>query len=183
MDNYSKIFKRKNLIGKGAFTQAYKYKNRVYIKSVDNAKECIALFCRGYGYLPAITRLEYLDDGSAVYSMPFYHKLTKQHKEAWKQYKTLQHFFSQCYYDTEKILLNVDKLKVSTGLKNSLVILIEMMCNYNHYENLKFELPIHNLAVTKSGRLILLDIIFDVELLRTTKRCKNKFLWSELKCY
>lgn len=168
--DYSKIFKRKNLIGKGAFTKAYKYKGRVFIKSVDNAKECIALFCKGYRYLPTITRLDYLDDGSAIYSMPFYHKLTKQHKEAWKQYKILQHFFSQCYYDTEKILLNADKLKTSAGLKNSLIRLIEMMINYNHYENIKLELPKHNLAVTKSGRLILLDIIFDVELLNKTRK-------------
>lgn len=171
--DYSKIFKRKNLIGKGVFTKAYKYKGRVYIKSVDTAKECIALFCKGYRYLPAITRLDYLEDGSAVYSMPFYHKLTKQHKEAWKQYKLLQHFFDEYNYNTEKILDNIDKLRVSAGLKNSLIRLIEMMTNYNHYENLKFELPKHNLAVTKSGRLILLDIIFDVELLRITKRRKN----------
>ena len=168
--DYSKIFKSKNLIGKGVFTKAYKYKGRVYIKSVDTAKECIALFCRGYGYLPAITRLDYLDDGSDVYSMPFYYKLSKRHKEAWKQYKLLQHFFDEYGYDTEKILLNADKLKTSAGLKNSLIRLIEMMINYNHYENIKLELPKHNLAVTKSGRLILLDIIFDVELLNKTRK-------------
>ena len=168
--NYQSVFKAKNRIGKGAFTQAYKYKGRVYIKSVDSVKECIALFCKGHRYLPAITRLDYLDDGSAVYSMPFYHKLTKQHKEAWKQYKTLCYFFSEYNYDTEKILDNIDKLRVSAGLKNSLIRLIEMMINYNHYENIKLELPKHNLAVTKSGRLILLDIIFDVELLRTTRK-------------
>lgn len=167
--DYSKIFKRKNLIGKGAFTKAYKYKNRVYAKSVDKAKECIALFCKGHRYLPAITRLDYLDDGSAVYSMPFYHKLTKQHKEAWKQYKLLQHFFNEYRYETEKILDNIDKLRVSAGLKNSLVRLIEMMTSYNHYDNLKLELPKNNLAVTRSGRLILLDIIFDVELLNRRK--------------
>lgn len=171
--DYSKIFKSKNLIGKGAFTKAYKYKGRVYIKSVDNAKECISLFCRGHRYLPAITRLDYLDDGSAIYSMPFYYKLTKQHKEAWKQYQLLKQFFLQYNYDTEKILSDIDQLKVSTGLKNSLVRLIEMMANYNHYENLKLELPMHNLAVTKSGRLILLDIIFDVKLLIETKRGKS----------
>lgn len=171
--DYSKIFKSKNLIGKGAFTQAYKYKNRVYIKSVDTAKECLALFCKGHRYLPAITRLDYLDDGSAVYSMPFYNKLTKQHKEAWKQYKILQHFFGEYRYKFHRILLNVDKLKVSAGLKTSLIRLIEMMANYNHYENLRLELPKHNLAVTKSGRLILLDIIFDVELLRTTRKGVN----------
>ena len=171
--DYSKIFKYKNLIGKGAFTKAYKYKGRVYIKSMDNAKECIALFCKGYRYLPTITRLDYLDDGSAVYSMPFYNKLTKQHKGAWKQYKTLLHFFDEYGYDTEKILLNIDQLKVSTGLKNSLIRLIEMMSNYNNYENLKFELPKNNLAVTKYGRLILLDIIFDVELLRITRKGKS----------
>lgn len=170
---YSKIFKRKNLIGKGAFTKAYKYKGRVYVKSVDNAKECIALFCRGYRYLPAITRLDYLDDGSAVYSMPFYYKLTKRHKTAWEQYKNLWHFFDAYNYNTEKILDNIDKLRVSAGLKNSLVRLIEMMANYNHYEYIKLELPIHNLAVTNSGRLILLDIIFDVELLRTTRKGVN----------
>ncbi|MCB0743273.1 MAG: hypothetical protein KDC67_05170 [Ignavibacteriae bacterium] len=168
--NYQSVFKARNRIGKGTFTQAYKYKGSVYIKSVDTAKECIALFCRGYRYLPAITRLEYLDDGSAVYSMPFYNKLTKHHKEAWKQYKILQHFFNHYNYDTEKILLNVDKLKVSTGLKNSLIRLIEMMANYNHYEYIKLELPRNNLGVTKSGRLILLDIIFDVELLRITRK-------------
>ena len=167
--DYSKIFKSKNLIGKGVFTKAYKYKGRVYIKSVDTAKECIALFCRGYGYLPAITRLDYLDDGSDVYSMPFYYKLTKRHKTAWEQYKNLWNFFDEYWYDTEKILLNIDQLKVSTGLKNSLIRLIEMMANYNHYENLKLELPRNNLAVTKSGRLILLDIIFDVELLKRRK--------------
>lgn len=172
--DYSKIFKHKNLIGKGAFTKAYKYKGRVYIKSVDTAKECIALFCKGHRYLPAITRLNYLDDGSAVYSMPFYNKLTKRHKTAWQQYKILQHFFSDYNYDTEQILTNIDKLKASTGLKTSLIRLIEMMASYNNYENLKFELPKYNLAVTKSGRLILLDIIFDVELLRTTKAEKSK---------
>lgn len=171
--DYSKIFKRKNFIGKGAFTKAYKYKGRVYIRSVDTAKECIALFCRGHRYLPAITRIDYLDDGSAIYSMPLYHKLTKRHKEAWKQYKILQHFFYRYNYDTEKILLNVDQLKVPAGLKNNLVRLIEMMAGYNDYEYIKLELPRYNLGVTKSGRLILLDIIFDVELLRTIKRRKN----------
>lgn len=171
--DYSKIFKSKNLIGKGAFTKAYKYKNRVYIKSVDNAKECIAFFCRGYRYLPAITRLNYLEDGSAVYSMPFYYKLTKQHREAWEQYQLLKQFFNQHSYDTEKILLNVNQLKTPAGLKNSLVMLIEMMTNYNHYENLRLELPKHNLAVTKSGRLILLDIIFDVKLLISMTRRKK----------
>lgn len=165
--DYSKIFKSKNLIGKGAFTKAYKYKGRVYIKSVDTVKECIALFCRGYGYLPAITRLDYLDDGSAIYSMPFYNKLTKKHREAWEQYQLLKQFFNQHSYDTEKILLNIDQLKVSTGLKNSLIRLIEMMASYNNYEYIKLELPRYNLGVTKSGRLILLDIIFDLELLRT----------------
>ena len=117
--------------------------------------------------------LDYLDDGSDVYSMPFYYKLSKRHKEAWKQYKLLQHFFDEYGYDTEKILLNIDQLKVSTGLKNSLIRLIEMMSNYNNYENLKFELPKNNLAVTKYGRLILLDIIFDVELLRITRKGKS----------
>ena len=168
--DYQKIFKHKNLIGKGAFTKAYKYNGRVYIKSVDTAKECIALFCKGHRYLPAITILDYLDDGSAVYSMPFYNKLTKRHKAAWEQYKILQHFFSDYNYDTEKILLNVDKLKVSTGLKNGLIRLIETMTNYNHYDNLRLELPRYNLGVTKSGRLILLDIIFDVELLNKTRK-------------
>lgn len=168
--DYSKIFKSKNLIGKGVFTKAYKYKGRVYIKSVDTAKECLALFCKGHRYLPAITRLDCLDDGSAVYSMPFYNKLTKQHKGAWKQYKTLLHFFDEYGYDTEKILLNIDQLKVSTGLKNSLIRLIEMMSNYNNYENLKLELPRNNLGVTKFGRLILLDIIFDAELFNKTRR-------------
>lgn len=171
--NYLKIFKRKNLIGKGIFTKAYKYKGRVYIKSVDNAKECIALFCRGHRYLPAITRLDCLDDGSAIYSMPFYNKLTRQNKKAWEQYKTLCHFFSEYNYDTEKILLNVDKLKASTGLKNSLVRLIEMMSSYNNYENLRLELPRNNLAVTNSGRLILLDIIFDTEHLQFIKKRKK----------
>lgn len=173
--DYSKIFKHKNLIGKGVFTKAYKYKGRVYIKSVDNSKECIALFCRGHRYLPAITRLDYLDDGSAIYSMPFYNKLKKSNKKAWEQYKNLWNFFSEYNYDAERILSNIDQLKTSTGLKNSLIRLIEMMANYNHYENIKLELPRHNLAVTKSGRLILLDIIFDVELLRTTRRRKNRF--------
>ena len=171
--DYSKIFKRKNLIGKGAFTQAYKYKNRVYIKSVDNAKECVALFCRGHRYLPAITRLNYLEDGSSIYSMPFYNKLTKRNKKAWGQYQQLKEFFFEYRYDPQRILLNIDKLKASTGLKNSLIRLIEMMANYNHYEYIKLELPIHNLAVTKSGRLILLDIIFDVKLLIETKKGKS----------
>lgn len=167
--DYSKIFKSKNFIGKGAFTKAYKYKGRVYIKSVDTAKECVSLFCKGHMYLPAITRLDYLDDGSAIYSMPFYYKLKKSNKKAWEQYKTLSHFFSEYNYDTGKILLNVDQLKASTGLKTSLIRLIEMMTNYNHYDNLRLELPRYNLGVTKSGRLILLDIIFDIELLKRRK--------------
>lgn len=173
--DYSKIFKSKNFIDKGAFTKAYKYKGRVYIKSVDTAKECIALFCKGLRYLPSITRLDYLDDGSAVYSMPFYNKLTKRYKTAWEQYKNLWHFFDEYNYDTEKILLNIDQLKASTGLKTSLIRLIESMANYNSYENLKLELPKYNLSVTKSGRLILLDIIFDVELLSMTRRKKINF--------
>ena len=171
--DYQKIFKHKNLIGKGAFTKAYKYKGRVYIKSVDTVKECIALFCKGHRYLPAITRLDYLDDGSAIYSMPFYIRLTKRHKTAWEQYQQLKQFFSEYNYDTEQILTNIDQLKVSTGLKTSLIRLIEMMTNYNHYDNLRLELPRYNLGVTKSGRLILLDIIFDVGLLIETKKRKK----------
>jgi hypothetical protein len=157
--NYTTVINRRNRIGKGAFSTAYRKGNRVIIKSKDPAKECIALFCRNMRYLPAITRLDVLDDGTAIYVMPYYEKLSKQkHPKAWYQYKIIKNIFdSNNYSDT--ILQKIQGSRLTKGLKENITYLVNMMRNYTYLIGL--EISPRNVRVTKKGQLILLDIVFD----------------------
>ena len=72
----------RNLIGKGAFTKAYQVsETEVEIVTICPAKECYALFSQCNEFAPKIEKIDYLEDGFSVYSMPLYPKVTAPKKQ------------------------------------------------------------------------------------------------------
>ena len=165
-------------IGKGAFTTAYRKGNTVYAVSRDSSKECIALFCKGK-HIPKIERLKYNE--YSLYKMPFYKKCTKKDTpESWEQYKQIRKMLDKWSELTRMLalsgitkVLQQDVSKFNTFVHSHKTIklslrkaIVQMVENYfNYVDAVYLEISPRNIAVNSRGTLVLLDIMYDKELL------------------
>lgn len=164
------VLNKKNFLGKGLFSKAYRVGDEVIIVTLDPAKECLALFTVENIHLPELTTLEDIGEKRA-YKMLYYEALTAQHKEAWEQYKLLKKVIDtvrynhpgkyKCYEVYRELVNTCEGLKES--IKEAVNSLLDGMANYT--ENVFIEVSPRNLKVNENGELILLDIIGDTNLL------------------
>ena len=173
--------KNKPLIGKGLFSKVYGDLNSptVTIVTVDNAKECLALFCKKMKHLPDTKRI---DDG--VYIQPRYNRISSVADiKEWKALKKIHNEYNSFTYslDYAKSIRNYNTLidlieKYKDDLGNDLYeALLELISAYSNYEyNIGFEIARRNLALDNEGNLILLDVIFSPELLNKKRGKKTK---------
>lgn len=165
---YKEYLKGTTQIGKGAFTTAYRKGNKVYVVSTDQAKEAIALFCKG-SHIPKVERLEYGE--KSLYVMPLYRKVTKaQHPKAWADYRSIHNFLTSLgsgygFYITRADNMELFFTKLSEckairkPLRDQIAELIETMFNYT--DAVGIEISPRNIAVDGRGRLVLLDIVYN----------------------
>lgn len=166
---------KKNMIAKGTFTKAYKINEKeVIILTVDNTKECLALFCKGVN-IPKMERLEDIGDYQ-VYKMPLYKKLKSTDVLAWRDYQKLRKLFRgksygkwKCYYKTRDLLKDSN---LSSHLVESLESILDAMAMYT--DEMFFDVFQRNFGVDDNGNLILLDIACDVNKLTEVWEQKRK---------
>lgn len=162
-------------LGKGTFAQAYQADKDVYVLVKDCfMKESIALFADKIPHVPDIEHLGNLDSGVQVYKMPFYEKLRKTHAEAWSHYRAIMVVRDEMNRERprglqEDLRDTVERLKgrVPDALVRALETIIEASLNYGET---MLDLGPRNLAVDSDGRLILLDILFQPEVLKQKQR-------------
>ena len=153
------------LIGKGAFTKCYQLNSRqVLLKTIDPLKEAIALgFCGNSKLLPKLTRIETSKYASEYaefdYIAPLYAKLIAPSKQLIP--KHLAYYKTLCsieHIQGGRLDKAINDIK-DKYLRETMVSYFNGCANYG-YEHLTLEVTRRNLAVTPSGRLILLDIFF-----------------------
>lgn len=132
-------------------------------------------------HLPIVERFDDIDNSDAfnVYRERYYHKLTAKHREAWKAYKALRLIAEAAWSSNGRVrkLRNpsaaaaevraeiIERAEehedVPTELVEALRLLSDATENYGN--SWCFEFRPANLKVDDVGRLILLDVIYDVE--------------------
>ena len=197
-------------IGKGMFSKAYltiKGKPYVYVITQQNdagdySKEILSTLRSPY--LPSVTDVGCLDDGSCVYKMPYYRAplRKKNSTKAWKQYTVLKQCWEEAqaniraklakrydyrnaahqfiYHGYDVMAEVVDCARgnkdVPAGLVKALESLREGAANYG--SDYSFEFSPRNLATTESGHLILLDVVFSMESVgKIRARARKKARW------
>ncbi len=150
--------KELQLIGKGLFTKCYALnKKQVLLVSKDYTKECIA-----DGYFPSSRLFPKIErsDVSYQYIARRYHKVKapKQQltKDDYELYKELRKIYKYSFLmnDVEnltKIFKHLSNKRASKALCSA----IEGLRNYG--DDISFEISPRNIAISDSGRLILLD--------------------------
>lgn len=156
-------------IGQGLFSTVYRKGNskKVLIISRDSVKECMALdWFPNSRLFPKIDRLNYNDDGTSTYTMRYYDKVIapkKQlNKQSYRLYLTLRNL-STCTsnpHDLYECWIREFK-KLPKEFKTTQRVLIEAVEALTNYgTDIAFEISPRNIAVTKSGNLVLLDCFF-----------------------
>jgi len=162
-------------IGQGLFSRTYRQGERVYLLTKgDYSKECIALFCdKEKKHIPHVSRHAEWKDYQ-VYSMPFYHKLTKKdYPLAWKQWRTLPSIMRS--YDEASRYIDSEQNSSPESIREAIRELIDGFCNYD-IDNMMLEFNRANVGVNDRGELILRDCLASrksIELMRKTKRQKT----------
>ena len=149
------------LIGKGSFTKAYLLQNgRVRLESTDPVKECMA---EGYfpesKLFPTIKKIEW-----GVYETTYYkpvkslkNTLTSLHYSYYKALRDIELRYVQNPYDSYMELSKIFKT-LPRQLQKNLQYAIDGLSNWG--TDIGFEISPRNVAVTKTGKLILLDCFF-----------------------
>lgn len=186
LDNGDKI--TGEFIGKGAFWEAFRVKNWVYLverpnhHGTDYAKEIMLWAPKWSGvrkHLPVIEHVGELEDFERqVYRMKYYEPLTAAHKVAWTQFKALQSAANQAYSTDwverknmrsdaiNRLILNNAKPFITPALYRALEAIYDASLNYG--DHFAFEFATRNLKVDAKGNLILVDPIFDQEIINKT---------------
>jgi len=143
----------------------------------DYSKEAIAEFATGE-HIPTIARhgemyaprLGYCD----IYSMPQYHKLTGTAKRqalelrrAWQKYhdQNWRNMLKTGWYNFNFAMLESFRQSgIDAAICDAIGAILDACSNYGDTYNLEF--PLRNMRQDENGRLILLDIIYNVEALR-----------------
>lgn len=167
-----------NILGKGLFTTAYLQKDNktVILKSTDYIKECMSL-----GWFPNsmyFPKVERLDQG--IYKMKKYDKpkslknsLKPKQYEIYKELRNLSiGYIKNSYNNLDEWRKQFNTISNKT-VKNALNDAIDACSNYG--SDVCFEISPRNVAVSKTGNLILLDCFFiasQANDIRTSKRNK-----------
>jgi len=150
------------LIGQGSFTKAYRKDNEtVLLKSSDPIKECMSFgWFPDSRLFPKIIRTEI-----GEYEMKYYEKvtslktaLTPKHYEIYKTLRNLKIDISYNLYDGLDNLRKAFNTIADRRLRNIMLKAADATSNYG--EDANFEISPRNVAVTKTGKLILLDCFF-----------------------
>lgn len=145
-------------IGRGMFCTAYRHDERVYLLcSGDYSKECIALFCdKSLKHIPNIERHDDIEDYQ-VFSMPFYHKLTKRdYPKAYAQWKTLPSIIVG--YTEASQYIDSEQNNTPHTVREAIRELIGAYCNYD-LDGMLLEFNKANVGVNENGELILRDCL------------------------
>lgn len=153
------------MIGRGKWAKVYDLGDKVLIKSEDPIKDCIAVFCEG-DRLPELVKVDY-----GVFECPKYvvgrgivGKLTPEDRA---DYQTLRKLASglrlQRYKWHEQITQAIEQADLQADVRESLESVIYRSADYTDWVG--FEISPRNIAINKSGKLILLDLFFDRNLL------------------
>ena len=152
------------LIGKGLFTKAYrKDKTTVLLKSDDPIKECMSM-----GWFPE-SRLfpKIVRTNCGEYEMKYYEKvsslkksLTETHYEMYEELRKVSKNIKRTsnIYDGLFNVRDGFKMIKDRRLKEIMIRAVEACSNYG--SDVEFEISPRNVAVTKTGKLILLDCFF-----------------------
>ncbi|NIU02160.1 MAG: hypothetical protein GWN01_15020 [Nitrosopumilaceae archaeon] len=153
-------------IGKGTFSTCYQAsKNTVFLKSVDPVKECMA-----NGWFPNARMFPKVEHHKSLegYTMPLYNRPSSLKKalkpKEYEKYKMLKKLFDESwqYQEYGQSKLEHWRERFSTiknrTLKNHLINALEACANY--CDSVCFEISPRNVAVSKTGNLILLDCFF-----------------------
>lgn len=167
------------VIGKGLFSTAYKKNNKkALIKSCCPMKEAMALgFFPNSRLFPRVTQVDFQE-----YEMPLYTKRKSLKKslvpQDWELYKELKELFESQwaaaaapresrYAHWRKAFKTIKNKRARTALLEAL----DGCANYT--QNIGFEVSPRNVAVTESGRLVLLDVFFSIDTMRDVRNRKT----------
>ena len=152
-------------IGSGLFTTAYStnLKDKVFVESSDYIKECMAL-----GWFPNSRLFPKVSFGLErnTYIMPYYDKVRAPKKQLtpkdYEVYQELRHVFDNIKgiygYDMNDLITVFKRDVTNKRVRNALIEAVEACGNYG--ADVCFEISPRNIAVSKSGRLVLLDCFF-----------------------
>lgn len=150
-------------IGQGLFCKAYRNGDRVYLLCKgDFSKECISMFCdKTRKHIPHIDRHNDDIEDYQVFSMPFYHKLTKRdYPEAYKDWKTLPSTITS--YAKACVFIDSELHNCPESLREAIRELVEAFSNYDN-ENMLLEFNRANVSVNDNGELILRDCLASIK--------------------
>jgi hypothetical protein len=167
-------------IGQGMFCKAYRSGNRVYLLCHgDYSKECISLFCdKSVKHIPDIKRHSDIDGDKnfQVFSMPFYHKLTKRdYPKAYKQWKTLPSIIRS--YSEASSYIDSEQNNTPESVREAIRELIEAFCNHD-IDGMLLEFNRANVGVNDKGELILRDCLANrtsIERARTERKKRGRY--------
>ena len=159
------------MIGKGQFTTAYrKNANTVLLKSTDPIKECMSLGWFPNSHLfPKVTRLSYGE--VSTYEMVYYPKVkslkTALKPKHYEYYTALRKLYEENRMHTRSVHNLYNKwyrvfsstTTLPRHIKQHLLDALDACSNYG--SDIAFEISPRNVAVSKTGGLILLDCFLD----------------------
>ena len=187
-------------VGQGHFARVYLTRRRPYrvfaiIKddAGDWSKDILAEINRDTSskHLPKVEKVGLTYDGN-VYEMPLYQMPLRKadSPEAWRQYRALK----ACWDDAlgnaarkggwrtgiiyEGYRINQDtiecarKARVGRGLVRALQLLADQAANYG--SSMMFEFAPRNLGTDSRGNLILVDTLFDMEVIAREHQAKQR---------
>lgn len=171
-------------IGKGTFTTAYrKNSTTVLLKSCDPIKECMANGWFPNSHLfPTVKKV-----GDGLYEMNYYHRV-----------RSLKKSLKPTHYNTYKLLRAVHTFGVSTrprgkenmynhwykafkGIRNKQLrdtLQSALGACLNYGSDIGFEISPRNVAVSKTGGLVLLDCFFNVTALHKAHTVNRRVSWG-----
>jgi hypothetical protein len=161
-------------LGRGDFATCYKVDEVVYSfvkqgeRETDYSKEAAAEFAIGE-HLPDIEKIGTFDDGTMLFKSKLYQPLTPEHKTAWKQFRILESAWKKCRVSESDYNFNYEIIQTLRGqiepsIIESLESLVDACGNYGN--SYKLEFARRNLKVDETGKLILLDVIFNRKALK-----------------
>lgn len=166
------------LIGEGMFTKCYLLDNNtVQLESVDNVKECMALWGFPESYLfPTIEAGDVLDTGERLYKMRYYPKTASLKNtlepRQWRLYQALRGL--SVGYVKKDYDLAMHWCKAFESLpdefeeeKEALIGALDSLSNYG--QDICFEISPRNVRAM-DGKLLLLDCFFFRSALIKSKR-------------
>jgi len=177
-------------IGKGRFSEAWKNGTHVYVITrerswgVDYSKRVLTELETENPHIPKVELIGELDsDRSDVFRMPLYKPLTAKEKEAWKQFKELARLREQAWdnafrtgqrfnaYNAVNMCEDFASLvEESEAFPEELKEAVRMLADAcRERSTWVMEIAKRNLCVDEEGRLILLDCMFDLEVLESQR--------------